>query len=244
MQTLNLSGNHLTNYIVDLSSLNLPAKTFLHCIISNNDFNLIASSPPFGPANIGTVSNMNLHGITVSWHPQNTPSIKSKIPDKMDPAGGADPFTVEADGAPPMYFQWQFDGTNLTDNGQIRVWRFQSLSFAVVEFANEGSQLEPSATRTVPLQRSCDADGDQQWRRSRDCQPTGESIRYREKARTMPFWCDGEQPARVSMVIEWNQSSWYRHRGTGHYKRDFGRHRYIHGDRDQCFGSVTNLWEF
>jgi hypothetical protein len=131
LENLDLSSNHFTGILFEFPS------TLRSLDIRSNDLDF--TSATIGVENSNYVRAMQAEDINVKWMKQNPPSLKGKIPPKTDPNGGTDPFTVVVDGAPPLYFQWQFDGINLTDNSHISGSQTATLSFNVVEFADAGS---------------------------------------------------------------------------------------------------------
>jgi hypothetical protein len=134
LETLNLSGNHLTGNVLDLSqSFGLET-----CQLQKNDFDFVATSGPPAPANNSAVTNMLNSGIRVTWFPQNAPSITANPQDESVDNGSSDPFSVTVEGAPPMYYQWQSNGTNLADNSRISGSLTTNLTINPVQFSDGG----------------------------------------------------------------------------------------------------------
>jgi uncharacterized protein YjbI with pentapeptide repeats len=131
LQTLNLSSNHFTGTLFEFS---LPLQSLE---IQLNDLDFTSVTP--GVENNNDVQAMRTEGIGVTWLPQNGPSVTQPPQPKSDPSGGSDPFSVTVEGAPPLSFQWQLNGTNLFDNGRINGSQTASLSFNSVQSSDAGS---------------------------------------------------------------------------------------------------------
>jgi Leucine-rich repeat (LRR) protein len=134
LESLNLSSNHLTGPILDLSSLaNLKSVA-----LDRNDLNFTTNSPPLGPPNFSAVVNMLFRGLTVSYLPQNPPSITANPRNESVVAGGAAQLSATVDGAPPFGFQWQFNGASLAARSRISGAQTTNLSISPVQSADLG----------------------------------------------------------------------------------------------------------
>jgi uncharacterized repeat protein (TIGR03803 family) len=135
LQTVDLSKNHLTNTIVDLSQVS----TLTNLQIQYNDLDFITNSEPLGVENNVAVLDMLNYGKNVKWLPQNLPSITSNPKGESVLTNSPNQFSVTLEGAPPMYYQWQFGGTNLSDNSRISGSQANTLSINPVQSADQGT---------------------------------------------------------------------------------------------------------
>ena len=132
---LNLSANHLTNYICEF-----PKASVLESLeIQFNDLDFTSNSAPYGVNNNFYVQYMLSNNIDVTYLPQNAPSIIANPQDESVPGGGPNSFSVSVLGATPLSYQWQFNGTNLADNGRISGSTTATLSINPVQSSDQGS---------------------------------------------------------------------------------------------------------
>lgn len=81
---------------------------------------------PVNTSNVGTYTVIvsNAAGVAVSGAAAlniftSAPGILTQPASQTDPLGGAATFTVTADGDTPLSYQWQWNGTNLTNGGNV-----------------------------------------------------------------------------------------------------------------------------
>ena len=67
------------------------------------------------------------------------PLITTQPTNQIVMAGGSATFAVTAAGTPPLSYQWQYYGTNLTDNGRISGANTSQLTIANVQLSNAGN---------------------------------------------------------------------------------------------------------
>jgi Leucine-rich repeat (LRR) protein len=125
---LELAGNQLSGsipftlgYLYQLKDLELQSNqlsgdvpywiafTDVFINISYNDLNVAA-----GSESLADIDAMNSAGNTVVSLPQLDLSIIVQPLNELAPVGGTATFTVSATGAPPLYYQWQFNGANIS----------------------------------------------------------------------------------------------------------------------------------
>ena len=134
LQSLNLSTNHFTGEIFEFPK----TSTLQTLAIQLNDLNFTPNSAPDGVANNIYVAAMTSQ-IAVTWLPQNAPSITANPQAESVPNGGPDPFSVTVEGAPPMSYQWQFKGANLSDGGRVNGSLTTTLSINPVQSLDQGA---------------------------------------------------------------------------------------------------------
>ena len=149
LTNLDLSGNSLTGSIPDFSSIAPPPPPAgpgsLQTLDIQYDNLAVDTSSLAGTVNLSAISNMVAHGEQVFYLPQNSPFIDAQPQSETVVAGMPDPLTVMVQGAPTLNYQWQFNGTNLTDNGRITGSQSPSLSINPVALSDQG-QYQVSIT--------------------------------------------------------------------------------------------------
>ena len=110
-----------------------------------NTTNLSAVTPPSGAGAVD-VTVMNADGQSAVLRngftyvpPGAPPSIASQPTSQVVSVGATVVFSVAAAGTAPLNYQWQFNGTNLTDTGLIMGSQSNSLTLASVDAGNAGS---------------------------------------------------------------------------------------------------------
>jgi len=111
-----------------------------------NSSNLTAITPPsgLGPVDV-VVTNADgqsatfTNGFTFVAPPGVAPLVVSQSTNQLSGLGQAVEFAVTATGTEPLDWQWEFNGTNLVDNGRITGSQSNLLSIASVVVSDAGS---------------------------------------------------------------------------------------------------------
>jgi uncharacterized repeat protein (TIGR03803 family) len=99
-------------------------------LVQGADGSLYGTTTAGGVGGRGTIFRLSFTG---------APQITSQPHSRAALAGGSAVFSVAVFGAPPLFYQWQKDGTNLTDGGVISGSAARILSLTNILAANAGA---------------------------------------------------------------------------------------------------------
>jgi uncharacterized repeat protein (TIGR03803 family) len=99
-------------------------------LVEGLDGALYGTTTAGGPNNHGTIFRLSF---------TTAPQITSQPEDQTVIAGAGAAFSVAVSGAPPLFYQWQKDGTNLFDGGNILGSTNRILTLANVHLADTGN---------------------------------------------------------------------------------------------------------
>jgi hypothetical protein len=98
---------------------------------TNNDFYTLQVTSPYGSASSFPAN------VTVVFTPTIVQDIAPSTPTIV--VGNSVSFVVDVDGAPPVTYWWQFDGTNLTNGGRISGATSNTLTIANAQLGDAGT---------------------------------------------------------------------------------------------------------